>query len=399
MPLWRDFSFSASLSALLAVLVSYSGPFLIVIHAGEVARLSPAQLASWVGAISLAAGVAGILLSWRLRMPVITAWSTPGAALLLASLPSVPYREAIGAFCLAGLLITGIGASGAFDRLMRVFPSSLAAAMLAGILFRFVAQAVGAAGQEHALVLPMLLVFLLARRLLPRYALLLTLFAGGGAAWGLGLFQPVAAAMPSSGLVLTWPEFSWHATLNLALPLTLLALTGQFLPGMAVLNAFGYRPSARAPVTTLGVASLLSAPFGGHGVTLAAIIAAICTGPEAHADMRRRYVAGVVCGALTCCVGLAGGALTGFILSLPRILVVAAAGLAVFGTLASSLSAALADEKGREAALLTFMVAASNLDIAGLGAPLWALAAGGLASALLQGRLRLAKPPETDWRG
>jgi benzoate membrane transport protein len=386
MSFWRDISFSAALSAVLAVLVSYSGPFLIVIHAGEVARLTPLQLASWVGAISLAAGIAGIVLSWRLRMPVITAWSTPGAALLLAALPSVPYPEAIGAFCLAALLVTAVGASGAFDRLMRVFPASLAAAMLAGILFRFVAQAVASAGQDAALLLPMLLVFLFARRLLPRYALLLTLLAGGALAWQMGLFRPSSPAPVGQGWLLTWPAFSWKATLNLALPLALLALTGQFLPGMAVLHAGGYRPSARAPVTTLGLASLLSAPFGGHGVTLAAIIAAICTGPEAHADARRRYVAGVLCGGLTCGIGLAGGTLTAFILTLPKALVVAAAGLALFGTLASSLHAALADDKGREAGLLTFMIAASNLDIGGLGAPLWALLAGALATVVLQWR-------------
>ncbi|VEB39782.1 Inner membrane protein ydcO [Chromobacterium violaceum] len=173
------------------------------------------------------------------------------------------------------------------------------------------------------------------------------------------------------------PAWSWSACVNLALPLALLALTSQFLPGMAVLRASGYDLPARSPVTALGLASVLTAPLGGHGVTLAAIIAAICTGPESHPDRRRRYVAGLFCGLLYIVLGLMGGALAAWVLLLPKALVVAAAGLALFGTLASSLGAALADGEHREAALLTFVVAASGVSIAGLGAPLWAMLAGG----------------------
>lgn len=387
---WRDLSPSAVLAAVLALLVGYSGPFLIIVHAAQSAGLSAAQLGSWVWAVSIGSGVAGLWLSLRWKAPVITAWSTPGAALLLAALPGVPYPEAVGAFLAAAVIVTAIGASGLFDRIMKVFPPALAAALLGGILFRFVAELAGAASHDAALVLPMAAAFFLGRRLFPRYALPLALALGFAIAGVQGLFGALPAWQGGAGPQFTLPAWSWTAFVNLAIPLALVALTGQFLPGMAVLASSGYRIPARSPVTSLGLMSIVTAPLGGHGVVLAAITAAICTGPEAHPDPARRYMAGVVCGVLYLLLGLAGGALAALILTLPKALVAAAAGLALFGTLASSLATALGDERQREAALLTFVVAASGVTIAGLGAPLWALLAGGAVSGLLRWRWCLA---------
>ncbi|AXE35334.1 benzoate/H(+) symporter BenE family transporter [Chromobacterium phragmitis] len=379
----RDAAPSTLLAAVLALLVGYSGPFLIIVHAAQSAGLSEPQLASWVWAVSIGSGVAGAWLSWRWKAPVITAWSTPGAALLLTALPGTPYPEAVGAFLAAAAIVTLVGVSGMFDRLMRLFPPALAAALLAGILFRFVGDVVAEAARDLALVLPMAALFFIGRRLFPRWALLAAIAAGVALSLG-QIHAPAAGSWQGLAAPLfTPPAWSWSAFVNLALPLALLALTSQFLPGMAVLRASGYDLPARSPVTTLGVASLLTAPLGGHGVTLAAIIAAICTGPESHPDRRRRYVAGLFCGLLYIGLGLMGGALAAWVLLLPKALVVAAAGLALFGTLASSLGAALADGEHREAALLTFVVAASGVSIAGLGAPLWAMLAGGLLCRLL----------------
>ncbi|MEO9454355.1 benzoate/H(+) symporter BenE family transporter [Chromobacterium phragmitis] len=379
----RDAAPSTLLAAVLALLVGYSGPFLIIVHAAQSAGLSEPQLASWVWAVSIGSGVAGAWLSWRWKAPVITAWSTPGAALLLTALPGTPYPEAVGAFLAAAAIVTLVGVSGMFDRLMRLFPPALAAALLAGILFRFVGDVVAEAARDLALVLPMAALFFIGRRLFPRWALLAAIAAGVALSLG-QIHAPAAGSWQGLAAPLfTPPAWSWSAFVNLALPLALLALTSQFLPGMAVLRASGYDLPARSPVTTLGVASLLTAPLGGHGVTLAAIIAAICTGPESHPDRRRRYVAGLFCGLLYIVLGLMGGALAAWVLLLPKALVVAAAGLALFGTLASSLGAALADGEHREAALLTFVVAASGVSIAGLGAPLWAMLAGGLLCRLL----------------
>ncbi|QBJ78037.1 benzoate/H(+) symporter BenE family transporter [Aquitalea sp. USM4] len=383
---WSHFSPSAGLAAVLALLVGYSGPFLIIVHAAQSAGLSAAQLGSWVWAVSIASGVAGIWLTLRWRVPVITAWSTPGAALLLAALPGVPYGEAVGAFLAAAVIVTLVGVSGAFDKLMKIFPASLAAAMLGGILFHFVADVAAAASQQALLVVPMTVLFFIGRKLFPRFALLAAIGLGLAIASWQGMYGTAGSWQGSSGPLFTMPQWSWTAFVNLALPLALLALTSQFLPGMAVLSASGYHIPARSPVTVLGLASVITAPLGGHGVTLAAIIAAICTGPEAHPDPQRRYMAGLVCGVLYIVLGIAGGALAGLVLLLPKALVVTAAGLALFGTLASSLTAALMDEGHREAALLTFVVAASGVTIAGLGSPLWAVLAGGSVSWLLKAR-------------
>ncbi|MBN3004928.1 benzoate/H(+) symporter BenE family transporter [Chromobacterium alkanivorans] len=388
---WRDLSPSAALAAVLALLVGYSGPFLIIVHAAQSAGLSPAQLGSWIWAVSIGSGVAGLWLSWRWKAPVITAWSTPGAALLLAALPGVPYGEAVGAFLAAAAIVTLLGVSGLFDRLMKVFPAALAAAMLAGILFRFVAELASAAGHDPLLVVSMAALFFVGRRFFPRYALPAAILLGLALAAAQGLFQPLPTH-GGGGPLFTAPQWSWSAFFNLALPLALVALTGQFLPGMAVLSSSGYHIPARSPVSLLGAVSMLTAPFGGHGVVLAAITAAICTGPETHPDPKRRYVAGVICGALYLAIGAAGGALASLILTLPKALVATAAGLALFGTLASSLSAALGDEGRREAALITFVVAASGVSIAGLGAPLWALLAGGAVALIL----RPAKPRQAE---
>ncbi|WP_280954865.1 benzoate/H(+) symporter BenE family transporter [Paludibacterium denitrificans] len=237
---WRDLSPSVVLAAVLALLVGYSGPFLIIVHAAQSAGLSASQLGSWVWAISVGSGVAGLWLSLRWKMPVITAWSTPGAALLLAALPGTPYPAAVGAFLASALLITLIGVTGLFDRLMRHFPAALAAAMLGGILFRFVAELAGAAAQNALLVVPMALLFFPGRRFFPRYALPLAIVLGLTIAAGQGLFVPAAASHGASGPLWTTPQWSWSAFGNIALPLTLVALTGQFMPGMAVLNASGY---------------------------------------------------------------------------------------------------------------------------------------------------------------
>ncbi|KUM01842.1 benzoate/H(+) symporter BenE family transporter [Chromobacterium subtsugae] len=391
----RDAAPSALLAAVLALLVGFSGPFLIIVHAAQSAGLSQAQLASWVWAVSIGSGAAGLWLSLRWKTPVIAAWSTPGAALLLAGLPGVPYPEAVGAFLAAAAIVTLVGASGLFDRLMALFPPALAAALLAGILFHFVGEVVAEAASHLGLVLTMAALFFIGRRWFPRWGLLAAIAAGAALSAG-ELHAPAAGALSIVAVPLfTWPAWSWSAFINLALPLALLALTSQFLPGMAVLRAFGYQVPARSPVTALGLASVLTAPFGGHGVTLAAIIAAICTGPEAHPDRSRRYVAGVFCGLIYIVMGALGGALAALALALPKALLVTAAGLALFGTLASSLGAALADAEHRESALLTFVVAASGVSFAGLGAPLWAMLAGGLLCRLLTPGKSPAQKAET----
>ncbi len=390
--IWQDL-LPTSIAALIAVFVSYAGPFLIILQAAQLARLNPEQINSWVWAISCGAGVCGLLLSWRYRIPVICAWNSPGAALLVGALAHYSYAEAIGAYMLAALLVFLIGISGMFAKLIAAIPRSLCAALLAGILFRFASDVfVQAGGSEYgaaALVGAMFISYLTAKRVSPRYAICLSLLAGVILSYGLGWGQGSShdSASLSWGFTLPhWqsPQFSWAALISLGLPLALLCLTGQQVPGIAVLQSSGYATPTNQLVSATGLASLIGAGFGGHGVNLAAITAAICTGPEAHQQANKRWLAGAVCGALYILVGCFAATLTALLLRLPHVLVISIAGLALLGAIQNGLVQALAEPAEREAALVTFVITVSNQTLFGIGAACWAILAGLLAYFILR---------------
>jgi benzoate membrane transport protein len=386
--LWADSSLSAVVAGLIAVVVSFSGPSVLVFQAAHAAHFSAAQTSSWLWAIAAGSGLTGLVLSLRHRAPVIIAWSTPGAALLVATLPGYSPGEAVTAYLAGAALIVLLGVSGVFDALMRRLPASIAAAMLAGILFRFGAEAFVSIGTNPTLVLGMFLSYLLMRRFKPRYAIVAVLAVGLLIAGFTGQIVapggPVALAVPE----LIRPEWSWRAVFNLGLPLALVGLTGQYVPGMAVLRASGYATPSRPIVCANGLMSLLLAPFGAHGINPAAITAAICTGEEAHADPARRYVAGVACGVFYLFAALGGGALAVLFACLPHEWVVCLSGLALFGAIGSGLTAAVADDAQREPALITFLLTASGMSFLGLGAAFWGILAGLFA----WGVLSLARP-------
>jgi len=390
----RDASIPAITAGLIAVLVSYGGPAAIIFQAAVLHGLSQAEITSWIWAISIGSGLCGLVLSLVYRAPVIIAWSTPGAALLAAGWTAYPYPEAIGAFVLAGALIAICGATGLFGALMERIPGAVVGAMLAGILLRFGVEVVAALAAAPALVGPMLACYLVFRRLWPRYAILATLLAGLLAAAALGLLGQASVSASLAAPVFTAPRFSPGALVGLGLPLFFVTMTGQNATGLGVLRAFGYRTPGGPLVASTGLLSVLLAPFGSHGINLAAITAAICTGPEAHRDPERRYVAGVVCGAAYLVVGLFGATLTGLFAILPGALMAAVSGLALFGALAGGLTQAMADESRREAALVTFLVTASGVSAWGVGSAFWGLAAGVLADlALSKGSLAALRRP------
>lgn len=382
--------FPAIVAGLVAVLISYAGPLLLVLQAAQAGQFSAAQLTSWVWAISIGAGVCGVWMSWRQRVPVICAWNTPGAALLATALVALPYSQVVGAYLLAAAAVLLIGWTGVFDRWMARIPRSLCAAMLAGILLRFGMDAFGAARSTvHAapwLVGAMFAGYLLFKQRSARYAIALTLLLGVALWQGLGWGQAATpAATTTAGLagwgfawpVWTTPAFSWNAALGTALPLALLCLTGQQVPGVAVLRAAGYTThNNNALIGGTGLASLLLAPFGAHGINLAAITAAICTGEEAHPRPERRWVAGVACGMFYLLLGSFAGAITFAFAQLPAALVSTVAGLALLGAIQNGLAGALAEPSEREAALVTFVVTASNASLLGLGSACWGLALG-----------------------
>ncbi|MFJ9946418.1 benzoate/H(+) symporter BenE family transporter [Kitasatospora sp. NPDC091207] len=372
----RDVSVPALLAGLVCITVSFSGPLVVVLAAASAGRLDAAHTASWIWAVAIGSGLPGLLLSWWTRTPVITAWSTPGAALLVTSLGAYPYREAVGAFLVSGVLVTLFGVTGLFGRLIAAIPAGIVNAMLAGILFSFGAGIFGAVHGAPALVLGSFGAFLLAKRLAPQYAVPVALVAGGVlAAVTVGLPLRLGSGGPTVP-VFTVPAFSGPAMVGLALPLTIVALASQNAPGLGVMRAFGYRPDDRLLIGATGGVSVLLAPFGSPGVNLAAITAAICAGPESHPDPRRRYVAGMSVGLLYVLVGSFGGLLVSLFTGLPKELIAVVAGVALLASLQGSLAAAVADEHGRDAAVVTFLASASGMSLLGIGSAFWGLLLG-----------------------
>lgn len=384
--LLKDCSVSALVAGLIATVISYAGPLVIVFQAAHSAGLGADVLSSWVLAISLGSGVLGIVLSLYYRVPVIIAWSAPGSALLVALLPTVSFNEAIGAYLVANTLILIVGLSGSFDRIVSRLPAAISAAMLAGILFSFGVELFRSVKVQPLLVLTMFVTYLLGRRLLPRYAVPAVLIVGMVMVLLTGEFNPQVLVLDMAVPVFTAPAFTWQATLNIALPLVLVALSGQFLPGMAVLRNDGYQTSARPIIAGSAATSLLLAPFACHGLNLAAITAAICTGREAHIEPSRRYVAGVSGGVLYLVLGIFGTTVVSLFSAFPKAMIAALAGLALFSAIGSSLSSAMGDPADREAALITFLVTASGMSFMGLSAAFWGLILGLLAHVVLSYR-------------
>ncbi|MFD7448169.1 benzoate/H(+) symporter BenE family transporter [Kitasatospora sp. NPDC059827] len=369
----RDVSVPALLAGLVCVAVSFSGPLVVVLAAAAAGRLDPAHTSSWIWAVAIGSGVSGFALSWWTRTPVIAAWSTPGAALLVTSLGHYPYREAIGAFLVSAAVVALFGVTGWFGRLIAAVPVGIVNAMLAGILFSFGAGIFGAVHGAPVLVVGSFAAFLLAKRFSPRYAVLIALVVGGVlAALTVGLPLHLGSGGPTVP-VLTVPAFSWSALVGLALPLTIVALASQNAPGLGVMRAFGYRADDRLLIGATGAVSVLVAPFGSPGVNLAAITAAICSGPEAHPDPRRRYVAGMSSGVLYVLVGSFGGVLVSLFTGLPKELIAVVAGVALLASLQGSLAAAVAAERGRDAAVVTFLASASGMSLFGIGSAFWGL--------------------------
>lgn len=391
--LFKDCSLSAVVAGCIATLISYAGPLVIIFHAAEAAGLSYGQLSSWVWAVSMGSALLGGLLSLRYRVPVVIAWSIPGSALLVSALPHIGLEQAIGAYLVANTVLLLIGISGAFDRLIARLPGSIAAGMQAGILFSFGIEVFRALPVQPVLVLAMFVAYVLMRRVQPRYAVATVLAVGALVTVASGEFRGSELVLALATPQWTTPQFSLAATFSLALPLVLVALTGQFMPGMAVLRNAGYRTEASPLISASALGGLLLAPFGCHGLNLAAVTASLCTGREAHEDPRRRYVAAVAGSALYLLLGIAGATLMSLFAAFPAALIAALAGLALYGAISEALARSLAEPGERDAGLFTFLVTASGVTFLGLSAAFWGLLFGLLAHALVhlrRPRLRAA---------
>ena len=381
----RDLSLSALSAGFVTVLVGFASSAVIVFQAAHALGASQAQLASWLWALGLGMGGTCIVLSLRYRMPISTAWSTAGAAMLITSVSGLSMNEAIGAFLVSACLIIVSGFSGWFERAIQRIPLALAAGMMSGVLLRFGLNAFVAMQTEFVLSFGMFVVYLLGRRWWPRYAVILALLAGLLTAAGRGMLHLQAITVQLGMPVFTMPAFSWAALIGVALPLFVVTMASQNVPGIGVLRAAGYRPPVSKLIGWLGVVNLLLAPFGAYALNLSTITAAIVTGPEAHPDPDKRYMAGVAAGVFYTLMGLFGATVAATLLALPKELVWAIAGCALLGTIGNGLLTALNHERHREAALVTFLVTASGITLLGVGSAFWGLLGGVLVLLLLHG--------------
>ncbi|MNK74735.1 Inner membrane protein YdcO [compost metagenome] len=386
--LWRDVSLPALMAGFITVLVGFASSAVIVFQAAQAVGATQAQIASWMWALGIGMGITCIGLSLRYRVPVVTAWSTPGAAMLVVGAGAVGYSDAIGAFVLAAVLGMVAGFSGIFARAMRRVPMALAAGMLAGVLLRFGLDVFVSMQTQLGMALAMFATWLVGRRLFARYAVIATLLVGVLVAAMQGLLQVQALRLQLATPVFTWPTLSWPAVVGIALPLFVVTMASQNIPGVAVIRASGYDTPISPVIGWIGVANTLLAPFGAYGLNLAAITAAICMGREAHEDPARRYTAAVAAGAFYIVVGLFGATVAAVFAAFPRELVACVARIALFGTIANSLSMALREEADREAALVTFLVTASGVSLTGIGSAFWGLVAGAICLLALRPRPR-----------
>lgn len=376
--IWRDFSVSTWMAGFVAVLVGFTSSAAIVFSAAQALGATPEQMVSWMWALGLGMGLTSLGLSLWYRQPVLTAWSTPGAAVLAVS-QGVTLPEATGAFMVCALLIMWVGYTGWFERVMSKIPLALASALLAGVLARFALDAVGAVTHAPVLVIAMTVAYVLGRRWWPRWSVPVVLLVGMAVAAGQGQLHLSSIDVAWAWPVWITPAWSWSAMVSVALPLFVVTMASQNLPGVAAQRASGYDIPVSPVVGATGLASLLLAPFGAYALNLAAITAAICMGKEAHPDPRRRYTASTAAGLLYIALGLAGGTIVSLMAAFPQALVLTVAGLALLGTMASGLSVAVKEEQHREAALLTFLVTLSGVTVAGVGSAFWGVVAGGLA--------------------
>ena len=391
-PTWRDFrvdfSLSAVIAGLVAVIVSYSSSIGLFVSAFSASHYSTAQSVSAMTGLYLGMAAIGAALSWRYRAPVIIGWITPGLAVIAQDGGRFTVPETVGALLASGVILTLIGYSGLYERLTRRIPSPIASALLAGVLLPFTLRGAAAAAAAPLIVGPMVLSYAVLRATSPRYAVLGVLLVGVVAA-GLsgGLHTLPAGTQVWGNLNAVRPAFSPLAWLSLTLPITVLGLASQNLPGIAILRLSGYERTPTSPlVGGTGLLSLPLAIFGSIGLGLAAITAAICTGPEAHPDVRRRWVAGVMCAFFYAVLGVVAGAVIGSAGALPLPMIQALAGLALLGTIQNAVVVGFAEERWRESAALTLVVTASGLSLWGLSSPLWGLIVGGLSAALMRRR-------------
>lgn len=374
----QDSSLSSVSAGFVATLVGFTSTIALIFHAARSLGATPEQVTSWVLALGIGMGLSTIGLSLWTRIPVLITWSTPGAAVIASAATGVSLAEAVGAFLVCGVLMWISGATGWFERIMNRIPLALASSLLAGILAKFALMSFAAATPQPLLIISMLMIYLIGKRLWPRYAVLGVLMGGTAVAASQGLLDTRQMSLQFATPVWVTPAWSWQAVLGMGLPLFIVTMASQAVPGVSAIRVSGYQPPVSPLMSWSGITTVLLAPFGGYAFNLAAITAAIVLNPHAHAASEKRYTAAVWAGVFYILMGLLGGAVAGLLAAFPPALIMGVAGLALLGTIANGLATSLADPSTREAAIVTFLVTLSGVVLLGVGSAFWGLVAGGV---------------------
>lgn len=381
----HDFSVPAVFAGFITFLIGISVSSVLVIQAAQQLGASAEQISSWFWALGLSIGLSGLILSWVFKYPVATSWSTAGLALIIASANGYSLNQAIGAFLVCGICTALLGFLGVFEKILNYIPQSLTSAMLAGILLKFGIAVFGHLNQAWEFILSLLLIFVIAKKMLPRYSIVITVIASFLICPLFMQFHIPHLSWSLTQPVWIQPQFSLTAILGLALPLLIINMASQYLPGLAMIKSYGYHPHIRQLVGWTGVIQSCFAPFGAFSTTIAAISAAVSLDYQVHPNPKKRYIAGMSCGLFYILMGLFASTLTGLLMAVPEAFIVTLAGIALFATIGHNISLAFKQDSDRDAALMTFLFAASGVQFFGVGSAFWGL----LFGCLVQGILKL----------
>ncbi len=374
--LLEDISIPAIFAGFITFLVGISVSAVLVIQAAQILGATSEQISSWFWALGLGIGISGLFLSWKFKYPVATSWSTAGLALIIATGSGYTLYEAIGAFFICGLLTAILGFSGVFKKALSYIPQSLTSAMLAGVLLKFGIALFASLQTNWGFILSILAIYILSKRIWPRYSIVLTVIGGIAVCPLFMEFHTPVVQWSLAQPVWMAPEFSWSAILGLAFPLFVINMASQYLPGIAMIQSYGYKPHINQLIGWTGLSQTLLAPFGCYSVNIAAISAAISLDDQVHPDPAKRYIAGISCGFFYILVGLFAATLTSLLMSFPQVFITALAGIALFGTIGHNIALAFHEIEEREAALMTFLFSASGVQFLGIGSAFWGLTFG-----------------------
>ena len=380
----QDFSIPAVFAGFITFLIGISVSAVLVIQAAQTLGATAAQITSWFWALGLGIGLSGLILSWKFKYPVATAWSTAGLALIIATGSGYTLYEAIGAFFVCGLVTAILGFLGIFEKVLSYIPQSLTSAMLAGVLLKFGITLFASMQNDWGFILSLLTVYIISKRLWTRYCIVITVIAGLLIAPQFMQFHVPTLHWALAKPVWIQPDFTWSAIFGLALPLFVINMASQYLPGIAMIKSYGYQPHVNHLIGWTGLTQAILAPFGCYSVNIAAISAAVSLDDQVHPDPSKRYIAGISCGLFYILIGLFAATLTSLLMSFPHLFIVALAGIALFGTISHNIAIAFAEPTDREAALMTFLFSASGVQFFGVGSAFWGLLFGFAVSMILK---------------